>query len=319
MTAQNDLLWGWFLGTKRALFQSIPVIPELVLADISVGGFNVKTITDGARRVLQSCDILRLSTSQGEHSLTAAAYVHSKSAGSLHYLASVTIPLGVSPFCWTTLQFLCPCKHNLLGRGTGVCVHGLSILLAIYLVQNLKPKLPRWASSGDSLGPRSVSIFRDDARFGLLTSSPLAIQYAWFQGFKERKKEYGGTTQHFIFDIQTKPNHKTTSWPRAEVMLLSTLERYGELHRPPQLSSLISQPSAAALSVAPTTPASTPPAPLPVRRRSSTAKRPRGRVSEGAAELLVPAAPPPATSIPTMPLSPPSTTVPPRRSVRLRR
>ena len=76
----------------------------------------------------------------------------------IHNLASVIIPLGVSPFCWTTLKFLCPCKHNLLGRGSGVCVHGLSILLAIYLVQNLKPKLPRWASSGDSLGPRSVSI-----------------------------------------------------------------------------------------------------------------------------------------------------------------
>ena len=312
MRAQHSLHWAWFLESKRAIFARIPELPGIVLSDLKDGGFNVKTVVEGARRVLQSSDLLQLSTSENAESLTSAAYVHSKSTGSLHYLAMVNFPKGAS-FDWHRLKFQCPCKQSLMGKGSGVCVHALSIVFCVYWVQHLKSKLPRWASSTDSLGPRSRSVFKHEPRFVLLSSPHQAIQFAWFQGFEERKSEYGGTVQTFMFDVKTAttPKFRATSWSKAKEKLVDLLTSHGVIHPPPQLLPAASTPGIFDIAAPPTTaaaPAALPPA--KVGRMCSKCTRPMLGHKRGAACPPQPSActtdPPIASSQPPIASAEPS-------------
>jgi len=235
MAAQTDILHRWFLTQKQAIFSTIPKLPSVVLEPLTTGGFVTKTIVEGAKRVIQSSDVLNMASSQSEHSLKVAAYIHSKGTGSLHYLASVIFPTA-APFAWEALSLFCTCKQNRMGKGSA-CVHSVAIVVCVYFIQNLSDRLPRWASSVDSLGPRSRSIFRDSPRVQLLLSSALTRQYAWFQDFEFRQPEFGDTVQSFRFDLESKKPHQTSSWKIASARLNSSLLADGIIHPPPQLAT----------------------------------------------------------------------------------
>lgn len=212
VSATNRLLWDYFLRGKQEILKSTTSIPLTIYENSSLADSPSSTILKGAKRVVQSCDLLGLTFSETDELLMLRAWVHSKMKGKTNYLSEVTLTKGSDCFSWKETKFSCKCKKG-ESEEDNRCVHAVSLLFVAQLVQNLKPTLPNWATSKFSLGQRGRMLASENARFKLLLEDDLAIQYAWFL-FEHRMKEFS-SVQEFILTNRK----KTTSLVKAKQAL----------------------------------------------------------------------------------------------------